>query len=56
MASNIQIIDKTLKLFKKVPQPFHKHIRIIVTRYGIDSNNFLVFKSKYFFTISNKNF
>lgn len=54
MASNIQIIDKTLKLFKKVPQPFH--IRIIVTRYGIDSNNFLVFKSKYFFTISNKNF
>ena len=38
----VKIIDKIFKLFKKILQSFHKHIRIIVMRYEIDSNNFLL--------------
>lgn len=44
----VQIIDKIFKLFKKILQPFHKHIRIIVTRYRIDNNNLLFFNRNIF--------
>lgn len=50
----VQIIDKIFKLFKKILQPFHKHIRIIVTRYGIDNNNLLFFNRNIFLQSLNK--